>query len=129
MISTRVRQQPKKGRIIMANQQRPGVADTNTAARSRSTSTARPPSAARPDRSRSRSTPTESDDVGIRTDRRATSETPHDRWTLGVVVVLASLMAGFYGYFLVSMFWFGEAFGRTFWSLGLPPFPASWPLP
>src|SRR5262245_28970906 len=129
MIPALARQQPKKGRIIMANQQRPGVTDTNTAARSRSTSTARPPSAARPDRSRSRPAITESDDVGITTDRLAIGETPHDRWTLGVVVVLASLMAGFYGYFFVSMFWFGEAFGRVFWSLGLPPFRASWPLP
>jgi hypothetical protein len=114
----------------MANQQRPGVTDTNTAARSRHTSTpSRPPSAARPGRSLSRPAITESDDVGIKTDRRAISETPHDRWTLGIVVVLASLMAGFYGYFFVSMFWFEEAFGRVFWSLGLPPFPASWPLP
>src|SRR4029453_9544225 len=123
MISARVRQQPKKGRIIMSNQQRPGVTDTNTAARSRSPSTAsRPPSAARPDRSRSHPA-TESDDVGVRTDRRPISATPHARWALGIVVVLASLMAGFYGYFLVSMFWFGEAFGRVFWPLGLPPFP------
>jgi hypothetical protein len=115
----------------MANEQRPGLTDTSTVLPSRFTPTTarRPPSASRPSPSVSRPAVTESDDVCIATDRHAIYDIPHDRWTLRVVVVLACLLAAFYGYFFVSMFWFEGVFGRVFWSLGLPPALAPWPLP
>ena len=101
----------------MANEQVPGLTDTSTGPRSRfiPMTATRPPSASRPSPSGSRPAVTESDDVYMTTDWRAIYDTPHDRWTLGVVVVLACLLAGFYGYFFVSMFWFQGAFGRVFW--------------
>jgi hypothetical protein len=115
----------------MAKEQRPAPADTITVPGSRFTSTTarRPPTVSRPGPSVSRPAVTESDAVCVQTDWRATNDTPHDRWTLGVVVVLACLLASFYGYFFVSMFWFESAFGRAFWPLGLPPALAPWPLP
>src|SRR5215467_5214621 len=100
----------------MANEQYCGLPDTSTGPRSRFTPTTarRPPSASRLSPSGSRPAVTESDDVCMTTDRRAIYDTSHDRWTLGVVVVLACLLAGFYGYFFVSMFWFQGVFGRVF---------------
>jgi hypothetical protein len=115
----------------MTSEQRPGLADTITVPGSRVTPTTarRPPTVSRPSPPVSRPAVTQSDAVCIETDWSVNNDTASDRWTLGVVVVLACLMASFYGYFFVSMFWFESAFGRIFWPLGLPPALGPWPLP